>query len=63
MLPLSIFKDCLFSVILCYGTAANERKLGNFMDPLDICNEPIKLYFFGKMYNELSQQLALCLLT
>lgn len=46
MLPLSTFKDCFFSVKLCYETAATERKLGNLMHPLDICNELITFYFW-----------------
>lgn len=45
MLPLSIFSDCLFSVILRYGTAASEPKLGNFTHPPDIRNEPVTFDF------------------
>lgn len=44
MVPLSIFNDCLFSAIFCYGTAATKRRPGKFVQPLEVRNEMIKFY-------------------
>lgn len=44
MVPLSIFNDCLFSAIFCYGTAATERKPAKFVQPLEVRNELFNSY-------------------